>query len=208
MTWLSSSLLCSAEQRRSLSLSDLLLGILNLVGHLTLVDLELDLALVLQLGQDHEGLVVLTVVDESAHLVDGFACLHGLLHLTNAQSIVHMLLGSVRHFLQVFEVDDCWLHVVGGLLLLQLDSHQLVLHLHELVWNHAELLVLRVVTASLWIEHHLHVHVRVDVVHVLAWESHLVLHHHSRELVHILHSVHASHRSRHLVVHTTILSHL
>ena len=112
------SLLCRAEQNCSLSLSYLLLGILDLVGHLTLVDLELDLALVLQLGEDHESLIIFTIVDESAYLIDRFACLHGLFHLVDAQSIVDMLLGSIRHFLQVFEVDDGWLHIVIGLLLL------------------------------------------------------------------------------------------
>ena len=65
-----SSLLCRADENCSLSLSDLLLRILDLVGHLTLVDLELDLALVLQLGEDHESLIIFTIVDESAYLID------------------------------------------------------------------------------------------------------------------------------------------
>ena len=116
--WSFPSLPCRAERDRSLSLGDLLLGILDLVRHLTLVDLELDLALVLQLGQDHEGLIVLTVVDQSAHLADGFACLHCLFHLVDAQGVVDMLLCSIRHFLHVFEVYHCWLHVVGSSLLL------------------------------------------------------------------------------------------
>lgn len=92
---------------------------------------------------------------------------------------------------------------------MELHSHQLVLHLHELVWNHAELLILWVIATALGIEHHLHVHVRVNVVHALTWEAHLVLHHHSWELVHVLHAVHA-HGGWHLVVHSTlaVLSHL
>lgn len=91
---------------------DWLLGILNLVLHLTLADLELDLALLLQLGEKHESLVILSVVEKSADLIDGLASLHGLIHLVDTQSIVHLLLSSIWQFLHILEVDHCWLHVV------------------------------------------------------------------------------------------------
>ena len=93
------------------------------------------------------------------------------------------------------------------LLLLKLNSHE-ILHLHEVIGKHTELLILRVISTTLRIEHHLHVHaVWVHIVHSLAWELHLILHHHTWELVHILHAVHA-HGGLHLVIHTIILSHL
>lgn len=168
-----------SKSSSSFGLSDLLFGVLNLVLHLVLVDLELDLALVLQLGKDHKSLIVVPVVDEGAYLVDRLVSLNGLLHWVDTQSVVHLLLGTIRQFLKVLEVDDCWLHwVLSLLLLLELHTHQLALHLHELlIWNHTELLILGVVATTL-MEHHLHVHIWVNVVHSLAWEAHLVLHHH------------------------------
>jgi len=60
---------------------------------------------------------------------------------------------------------------------------------HELVWHHTvlELSVLWVL-GSILIEHHLHVRVHVET---LGWHAHhLVLHHHSWELLHILHALH------------------
>lgn len=185
----------------------LLLGILNLVLHgVVLVDRELDLALILQLRQHHQRLVTVAAVDQAADVTDLLLSLHGLLHLVDAESVVHVLLGAVLHGFQLLEVDHGGLHV--ELLLLQLHSHQLVLHLHELVWigDHAKLLILRIVATTLESVHH-QVHLWVHVVHALSWEAHLVLHHHAWELVHVLHSIH-SHWSRHLVVHTVVLTHL
>ena len=92
------------------------------------------------------------------------------------------------------------------LLLLELNSHK-ILHLHEVVWEHAELLILWIIPTALRIEHHLHVHaVGVHIVHPLTWERHLILHHHTWELIHILHAVHA-HGGLHLVIHTIVWSH-
>ena len=91
-------------------------------------------------------------------------------------------------------------------MLLKLHSHE-VLHLHEVVWDHSKLLVLWVISTTLWIEHHLHVHIWINIIHSLAWESHLILHHHTLELVHVLHAIHSDWRW-HLVVHPIILSHL
>lgn len=91
-------------------------------------------------------------------------------------------------------------------MLLKLHSHD-VLHLHEVVWDHSKLLVLWVISTTLWIEHHLHVHIWINIIHSLAWESHLILHHHTLELVHVLHAIHSDWRW-HLVVHPIILSHL
>jgi hypothetical protein len=92
------------------------------------------------------------------------------------------------------------------LLLLELHSHQ-VLHLHKVVRDHSELLILWIIATSLWIEHHLHVHVGVDIIHTLTWEAHLVLHHHAWELVHVLHALHADWRWHIVSIHTIILSH-
>lgn len=174
---------------------DLLLSIFDALVLHWLVDGKLDLSLVLQLCQNHERLVVVTTVEHVACLGDRLVGLHSWLHLTDCQLALHLLLGAIRHLLHVLEIDHClvWLtHVVEvGLLLLQLHSHQLVLHLHELVGHHAELLILGVVAAALWVEHHLHVDVWIHVVHSLARESHLVLHHHTWELVHVLHTVHS-----------------
>jgi hypothetical protein len=117
-----------------------------------------------------------------------------------------LLLRAISQLLEALEVDHCWLHVVLGLLLLKLHAHK-ILHLHEVVGDHAELLILWIISTSLWIEHHLHVHVGVNIIHTLTWEAHLVLHHHTRELIHVLHAVHAE-WGGHLVVHTIILSHL
>lgn len=185
----------------------MLFCILDRVLHLALVDLELDLALILQLCQHHEGLVVITIVDKSANLTDLLVSLNSLLDLIDTQSAIDLLLATIVHLLQTLEVDHCWLHVVGGLLLLHLESHQ-ALHLHKLIWDHAKLLILRIISGTLWIEHHLHVHVGVNIVHSLTAEGcHIVLHHHAGELVHVLHAVHA-HWLWHLVVHTTaVLSH-
>lgn len=130
-----------------------------------------------------------------------------LLNLVDRQRVVHLLLRSIIHLLQALKVDHRWLHVVGGLLLLKLHLSHQVLHLHEVVRDHTELLILRIITAALWIKHHLHVHVRVDIIHTLTWESHLALHHHAWELIHVLHAFHAN-WSGHLVVHSIILSHL
>lgn len=165
--------------------------------------------MLIQLGKNLEGLVVLPVVEESTDFVDRLACLNRLLHLVDGQRTVHMLLGTVWHLLQLLEVNHSWLHVVVGLLLLlQLHTHQLILHLHELVGHHAELLILWVVAASLRVEHlHVH-HIGVDIVHSLTGEAHLVLHHHTWELVHVLHAVDA-HRRWHLVAHSlAVVSHL
>jgi len=192
-------------------LGDLLFGVLNLVLHLILVDLELDLTLILQLGKDHEGLIVVPVVDQSTYLVDRLVGFESLLHWVDTQSVVHLLLSTIRQFLKVLEVDDCRLHRVLSLLLLllELHSHQLALHLHELlVWNHAELLILRIIATTLMTEHHLHIHIWVNVVHTLTWETHLVLHHHSWELIHILHTTIHSHWCWHLVVHAIAWTHL
>lgn len=121
-----------------------------------------------------------------------------------------MLLGAVSQLLQALEVDHCRLHIVLLLLLLllllKLHSHK-ILHLHEVVGDHAELLILWIISTSLRIEHHLHVHVGVDIIHTLPWEAHLILHHHTRELIHVLHAVHAN-RCGHLVLHALILVHL
>lgn len=187
--------------------SRLLLGILNLILHgCVLVDLELDLALLLQLGQHHEGLVVISIVDQSTDLLDLLVSLESLFHLVDTKRVVNLLLSTIRHALKLLEVDHGWLNVVV-LLLLKLHTHQLILHLHELVWHHSKLLVLRIVSTSLWVEHHLHVHVWIDIVHSLAREAHLVLHHHTGELVHILHTIH-SHRGWHLVAHSVVLANL
>lgn len=185
----------------------MLLGILHLVLHLVLVDLELDLALFFQFLEDQEGGVIITIVDETAHLIDLLISLHSLLHGVDTQGVVHLLLSSISHLFKVFEIDDCWLHGVGLLLLLlQLHSHQLILHLHELVWDHAKLLILGVVATALRIEHHLHIHIWVNVVHSLTRESHLIIHHHTWELVHLLHAFHV-HWSWHLLTHATAWSH-
>jgi len=102
--------------------------------------------------------------------------------------------------LNVFEVDYSWYTV---LLSLHLHSHK-VLHVHELIWHHScllELLTLWVlVLLSLSIEHDLHIHVRIHI-HALAWEGHLILHHHTIEWVHILHAIHHRAWLRHFVVH-------
>ena len=196
----------------SLSLDDLLLGILNLVLHLILVDLELNLALVLEFWEHHKSLIVISLVQQRASLIDLLWSLHRLLNLVDRQRVVHLLLRAVSQLLKALEVDHCWLHIVLSLLLLLLEllhilhSHE-ILHLHEVVGDHAELLILRIIATSLRIEHHLHVHVRVDIIHTLTWEAHLILHHHTRELVHVLHAVHAD-GSGHILVHTIILSHL
>lgn len=155
--------------------------------------------MLLHLVQHHLGLVVVTIVDEGANFADRLVSLNRLLELTDAQGAVDHLLATVCHLLQALEVQDGWLHVVLGLLLLlvHLEAHE-PLHLHQLIWNHAELLILRVITRTLRVEHHLHVHVWVNVVHSLTGESHLILHHHAWELVHVLHAIHA-HRLRHLV---------
>lgn len=175
--------------------------------HLALVDLELDLALILQLRQHHEGLIIVTIVDKSANLTDLLVSLNCLLDLIDTQSIVDLLLAAIVHLLQTLEVDHCRLHVVGCLLLLllllHLESHQ-ALHLHELIWDHSKLLILRIIAGTLRIEHHLHVHIGVNIVHSLTAEGrHIVLHHHARELVHVLHAVHA-HWLWHLIVSRTI----
>ena len=120
---------------RSLDKRVLLLSILNRilhVLHLVLVDLELDLSLILHLGQHHECLVIFTIVDESANLANLFISLNRLLHLVDTQGVVNLLLSTISHLLQALEVDHCWLHWEGGLLLLlmHLESHQ-TLHLHQ-----------------------------------------------------------------------------
>lgn len=98
-------------------------------------------------------------------------------------------------------MDDSWkaTHLLG----LHLHSHHF-LHVHELVGHHTvlELSVLWVLATVLRIEHHLHVRVHVDT---LWWEAHLVLHHHSWELVHVLH-IHAVHHWIWLGCH--VVSHL
>lgn len=133
----------------------LLLSIFDLILHgCVLVDRELDLALILQLGKHHECLVVVTVVDQSTDLLDLLVRLECLLHLVNAQRVVNLLLRTIRHVLEFLEVDHSWLHVVVLLLLLlllllELHTHQLILHLHELVWHHSELLILRIVATTL-----------------------------------------------------------
>ena len=132
--------------------------------------------------------------------------------MVDRQSVVHLLLGAISQLLKALEVDHCWLHIVLSLLLLLLKllhilhTHE-ILHLHEVVWDHAELLILWIIATSLRIEHHLHVHVRVDIIHTLTWEAHLVLHHHAWELVHILHALHADWRWHVISIHSIILSH-
>lgn len=185
----------------------LLLGILNLVLHGgVLVDLELDLALILQFGQHHHRLVAIAVVDQSTDVADLLLSFHSLLHRADAESVVDILSRTIGHGLQLLEVDHGGLH--AELLLLLLHDHQLVLHLHELVLVqvHAELLVLGIVATTLWEVHH-QVHLRIHVVHALSREAHLVLHHHAWELVHVLHTIH-SHWSWHLIVHAVVLAHL
>ena len=130
--------------------------------------------------------------------------------MVDRQRVVHLLLGAVGQLLQALEVDHCRLHIVLSLLLLllllKLHSHK-ILHLHEVVGDHAKLLILWIIATSLRVEHHLHVHVGVDIIHTLPWEAHLILHHHTRELIHVLHAVHANGRG-HLILHAIILSHL
>ena len=103
----------------------MLFCILNgLVLHLALIDLELDLALILQLGQHHEGLVVITIVDKTANFTDLLVGLKSLVNLVDAQGAANLLLTAISHLLQTLEVNHCWLHLVGGLLLLvHLESH-------------------------------------------------------------------------------------
>ena len=87
---------------RSLDKRVWLLSILNRilhVLHLVLVDLELDLSLILHLGQHHECLVIFTIVDESTNFVDLFAGLNRLIHLIDAQGIVDLLLSTISHLL-------------------------------------------------------------------------------------------------------------
>ena len=137
----------------------LLFSILDLILHgLVLVDIELDLALLFQLGEDHKGLIVVAVVDKSTNFLDLLLRLRGLVNLVDAQGVVDALLGTIWHGLHLLEVDHSWLHVerllLLLLLLLQLHAHQLVLHLHKLLGDHSELLVLRVVSAALRIEVH------------------------------------------------------
>lgn len=84
-------------------------------------------------------------------------------------------------------MDDSW---ETTHLLLHLHAHHF-LHLHELVWHHTvlELSVLWVL-GTILVEHHLHIWVNV---HTLGWHAHhLVVHHHSWELLHVLH-MHAIH---------------
>lgn len=183
----------------------LLFSILDLILHgWVLLDLELDLALLLQLRQNHESLIIVSVVDKSTDLLNLFLSFNGLIDLVDAQLAVDVLLGTIRQGLHFLEVYNSWLHVEGLLLLLlllELHSHQLVLHLHELVGNHSKLLILWIISTSLWVEVHHQIHLRVHVVHTLTWEAHLILHHHTWELVHILHFLQWS---RHLVVHTVV----
>lgn len=183
----------------------LLFSILDLILHgWVLLDLELDLALLLQLRQNHESLIIVSVVDKSTDLLDLLLSFNGLIDLVDAQLAVDVLLGTIRQGLHLLEVDNSWLHVerlLLLLLLLELHSHQLVLHLHELVGNHSKLLILWIISTSLWIEVHHQIHLRVHVVHTLTWEAHLILHHHTWELVHILHFLQWR---RHLVVHTVV----
>lgn len=183
----------------------LLFSILDLILHgWVLLDLELDLALLLQLRQNHESLIIVSVVDKSTDLLDLLLSFNGLIDLVDAQLAVDVLLGTIRQGLHFLEVYNSWLHVEGLLLLLlllELHSHQLVLHLHELVGNHSKLLILWIISTSLWVEVHHQIHLRVHVVHTLTWEAHLILHHHTWELVHILHFLQWS---RHLVVHTVV----
>lgn len=183
----------------------LLFSILDLILHgWILLDLELDLALLLQLRQNHESLIIVSVVDKSTDLLNLFLSFNGLIDLVDAQLAVDVLLGTIRQGLHFLEVYNSWLHVEGLLLLLlllELHSHQLVLHLHELVGNHSKLLILWIISTSLWVEVHHQIHLRVHVVHTLTWEAHLILHHHTWELVHILHFLQWS---RHLVVHTVV----
>lgn len=83
-------------------------------------------------------------------------------------------------------MDDSW---ETAHLLLHLHAHHF-LHVHELVWHHTmlKLSVLWILGTTL-VEHHLHVRVHVDT---LSWEAHLVLHHHTWELLHVLH-IHTLH---------------
>lgn len=74
----------------------LLFSILDLILHgLVLVDLELDLALLLQLGEDHESLIVVAVVDQSTNFLDLLLRLHGLVNLIDAQGVVDVLLRAI-----------------------------------------------------------------------------------------------------------------
>lgn len=74
----------------------LLFSILDLILHgLVLVDIELDLALLLQLGEDHKGLLIVAVVDQSTNFLDLLLRLHGLVNLVDAQGVVDVLLGTI-----------------------------------------------------------------------------------------------------------------
>jgi hypothetical protein len=74
----------------------LLFSILDLILHgLVLVDIELDLALLLQLGEDHKSLFVVAIVDQSTNFLDLLLRLHGLVNLVDAQGVVDVLLGTI-----------------------------------------------------------------------------------------------------------------
>ena len=83
---------------------DLLLSIFDTtwvsLHNLSLVQLELDLALVLQLRQNHESLVIVSIIEEVGKGVDLLLRLNGAVKLVDLQSVLHMLLGTVTHLLQ------------------------------------------------------------------------------------------------------------
>ena len=111
----------------SLGLDNQLLRVLDLGLHLVLLDRELDLALVLQLVEYQVRLLVFGRVEQLANFSHLLPRVHALVQHVYCEGVVYVLLGAVWEFLDALEIENGWLHVVLGLLLLLL---LLQLHAH------------------------------------------------------------------------------
>jgi hypothetical protein len=111
------------------------------------------------------------------------------------------MLGTILSFIDWFEIHNLLLLICQACCNHCLHSHVLILHLHlhVLIRNHPlmELLILRILPLRV-----LHKHIQILMIHIhilLIW--HLVLHHNTLKLIHIIRIIHINLRG-HWHLHT------